>query len=669
MAFRTWGKVLLTALGVGLVAGAGQLGIAYGLGIVRFNRAFEATTANQWPAQLVWVGWFALVAAVAGTVVAHLLTRRYDLPVATGTRLVTAIGATVGALVVAPLSMRPARTAEVAGVDPVTAVGTTALLGAVVGLATAVATLHWRTVAHNVAAFVGFGWLLALISVLPSLGPTDPLPAVRLGALDPSWLGTGSAQRLAVVLMPALALVVGALIGALARRDGRPVPVVATAGLVGPATFAMAYLLAGAGGSADGYQAAPYWGALVAVAAGAVGSGLAAVLRWPLTGPETTDGPGPTTSRDTPDEPTTRIIPADEPTVTIVPPSRPTDEPTTRIPPTDEPTVTIVPPPEPTDEPTSRTTTPDRSTGAPKPEAWFGAPATPGVGGPDRPGDEPTAEITGADRSAYRPGNRPLRVEDFWPTSGATSAPTPAPEPAPKPAPVTPPSSAGVLPVVPGTSPTPPAAPPRPAAHPTPPAAPPPPVVPPARPSAPAQRPSVPAPAPVTPTPAPVTPAPAPVTPGPRSSAPATSTEDELTAPVPTAGPAGTGPGDRTGPVDDPERTAVVPPTDREQGPDGVSTDGPDQTGSPGRRRGLFRRNRSGQPSAPDPAGEPDAGPGVPGQRDPRRRGRTEEPVSARDEEYVDWVSGLSQPDPATELDPGDGGRRSLRRPGRHHAD
>ena len=41
MAFRTWGRLLLTALGVSVLAGAGQLGVAYGFGIVRLTGAFH----------------------------------------------------------------------------------------------------------------------------------------------------------------------------------------------------------------------------------------------------------------------------------------------------------------------------------------------------------------------------------------------------------------------------------------------------------------------------------------------------------------------------------------------------------------------------------------------------------------------------------------------------
>ncbi|MEV4629054.1 hypothetical protein AB0J90_22595 [Micromonospora sp. NPDC049523] len=291
MAFRTWGRVLLVALGVGVLAGAGQLGFAYGFGIVRFARTFDSTTASQWTAQLAWVSWFTMVAAVVGAVIADRLARRYDYHPTLGTRLALAGAAALGGGAVAPLSMQPARAAQVDSVDPVLAAGLIAGLGALVGFAAAVAALHQSPVSWNVAFVTGGIWVLALISVMPSLGPTDPLPAVRLGVPDPTWLSAGSTQRLAVVTMPALALVAGALTGALARMRGHSTVVVASAGAVGPAMLALAYLAAGPGDSADKYQAAPYWGALVAVAAGALGSVLAAVMRWPLTAETATPTP------------------------------------------------------------------------------------------------------------------------------------------------------------------------------------------------------------------------------------------------------------------------------------------------------------------------------------------------------------------------------------------
>ncbi len=64
-------------------------------------------------------------------------------------------------------------------------------------------------------------------------------------------------------------------------------------------------------------------------------------------------------------------------------------------------------------------------------------------------------------------------------------------------------------------------------------------------------------------------------------------------------------------------------------------------------RRGLFRRgrSRSGEHAATE----------------------QDEPLPAQDEEYVDWVAGLSRPLDDDEATPQKGPRRSLRSTGRHH--
>ena len=336
IAFRTWGKLPLAALGIGLVAGAGQLGLAYGLGLVRFARSFDGAARNQWPAQLSWVSWFAMVAAVTGALIAQRLTTRARLAETTGSRVVLSIAAGLGAALVAPLCMQPTRTAEVPGVSPVTAAGLSAALGALAGVLVAICALHWRPVAWNIAATTGVIWFLALISVMPSLGPEDPLPTVRLGVLDPAWLSAGTAQRMAVLLLPAVGLAAGAVAAGLARWRGQPTLVIATAGLAGPALPALGYLIAGPGEAADKYQAAPYWGSLLAVAAGALASVLLAVLRWPLGA--TAGSPDPTGA--TAIEPTDilRPIPGSgtfpahnrdpgTPTPAIAPPIRPGTDP------------------------------------------------------------------------------------------------------------------------------------------------------------------------------------------------------------------------------------------------------------------------------------------------------------------------------------------------------
>ncbi|MFG2057771.1 hypothetical protein ACGFI9_27480 [Micromonospora sp. NPDC048930] len=282
MAFRTWGRLLLTALGVSVLAGAGQLGIAYGFGVVRLDGAFADGSVNRWPAQLAWVGWFAAVAAVAGAVLTERLARRDGFPGGTTEQLSVAGAAALGATVVAPLCMQPARAAELGGtVDPVWAVGICAILGAVVGAGASIAVLLKPPFGWNIVLTAAAVWLLALLSAAPAVASTDPLHTVRLGVLEPSWLDAGAAQRLAMLILPTLALLAGAAVGALARRRGHLPLVGGAAGAAGPVLLAFAYLTAGPGDAADRYQLAPYYGALVAVAAGALGSAATTVLPRP----------------------------------------------------------------------------------------------------------------------------------------------------------------------------------------------------------------------------------------------------------------------------------------------------------------------------------------------------------------------------------------------------
>ena len=78
MAFRTWAKLLAATLGVAALAGASQLGVAYGLGIVRLTRVLDVTTRDQWSAQLAWMAWFAMMAAVVGALAGAVLLRRWS---------------------------------------------------------------------------------------------------------------------------------------------------------------------------------------------------------------------------------------------------------------------------------------------------------------------------------------------------------------------------------------------------------------------------------------------------------------------------------------------------------------------------------------------------------------------------------------------------------------
>jgi hypothetical protein len=599
--------VLLAALGVGLLAGAGQLGFAYGFGIVRFTRTFDAATQNQWTAQLAWVSWFAMLAAVVGAMLADRLVQRPVQPLGLGGRLALAGAAALGAAVVAPLCMLPARGAQLAsGDNPVLLAGLAAGLGAVFGTLAALAALSHRLISWNVAAVTGGVWLLALLSVMPSLGPDDPLPAVRLGALDAAWLGSGTAQRLAVITMPALALVAGALTGALARWQGQPIAWVVATGAPGPAMLALAYLIAGSGSSADNYQAAPYWGALIAAGAGVLGSGLAAVLRWPL-------------------------IPADHEQVT----TEDHDQPSALTPagqPAAPPPAAALPPPAAPPRP--------KEASAPRAEAArheAARPRQPEVVNPIR--QQPERGTADTLPAGSGPNDRDFKApttEDFWPSStdqpratgqaqlsrasGAAAQPLTGSASGP----AAQPSAAD------------PAAPPRTAADPA----------------------SVPG-----------------------AADPASTTTPPRTARAagPAAGrsrPAGPARREEAGwepfgatsrlPADTAEADPAVQPEPAGEAAAADAAGRSDRTtGRP--RLGLFRRNRSAE-TAEEPAG---ATPGKPQpRREPRGRNRATAEESARDEDYVDWVSGLGGPDPQPDGEQREGAtRRSLRSRGRHHAE
>src|SRR3954454_856577 len=120
MAFRTWVRLSVSTVGAAAAAAASQLGLAYGLGVLRLTRVVEVTARDQWTAQLAWVVWIALSSAAIGGLAgrAHLPGRS-----GAGTRLAAAVLAGFGASVTVPLTMQPARTAQIDGVHPVFVIG------------------------------------------------------------------------------------------------------------------------------------------------------------------------------------------------------------------------------------------------------------------------------------------------------------------------------------------------------------------------------------------------------------------------------------------------------------------------------------------------------------------------------------------------------------------
>jgi hypothetical protein len=404
---RNWSRVLGTALGVAALAGAGQLGIAYGFGLLRFARSFPSD--GLWSAQLTWVVWFAALASLAGAAAGARTAGRYQLVRQLGRRIIVAVAAGVGALVVVPLTALPAETAELvgrAGAVPALEVALAAGLGMVVGVLAAVAVLSLRLVALSVTLLVAGVWLLALVSVAPSLAPTADLPAVRLGVLDLPALGGESAA--AVLSAPILALLICGAVAAAARSRGLPPLPTAVSSTAAPGLLALVYLVGSPGTGDRAVQAAPYAGALMAVAAGLLVSLGVGVVRGSarpggaVAAPELTPDTWPAP------------VPVD-PRPALGPPEPPTPDPVRAIP--EPPT----PPPRPaTDPPAAGPTTDPREPAAP-------AARKPPV--PD-PAEPPTrAAPEPASRRRFPRIPRPRRQPR--PSEPAPEAPRPTPLAAP----------------------------------------------------------------------------------------------------------------------------------------------------------------------------------------------------------------------------------------------
>lgn len=285
---RLWSRLLATAAGIAALAAAGQLGVAYGLGLVRFRRPFP--DAGVWATQLTWTAWFAALAVLAGAVAGSWTARRLladhgeqthrnAATAELGHRIAVALTAGAGAAVSVGLTALPARTAQLPGADPALEAALAAILGLVVGILAAVAALSLRVVAVSVAAVVAVMWLVALVSVAPSLGPSADPPMVRLGVVD--LPGMSDSSTVAVLSPPVLALLVGGAVAAAARSRGLPMAHTILAGAAGPALLALPYLIAAPGAGDRAAQAPAYGGALVGVAAGLLAAVVIAVIRLP----------------------------------------------------------------------------------------------------------------------------------------------------------------------------------------------------------------------------------------------------------------------------------------------------------------------------------------------------------------------------------------------------
>jgi hypothetical protein len=275
---RTWTKVFVTALTVAALVSAGQLGVAYALGILRWNQAFTGPTEHLWAAHLTWASYIAVVSVTAGALGGRRAIRRHGLRDGFGAWTAVAVAALIGAAVTVPLVALPAEDSRVpVPLDPVLNAGLAASLGGAVGFFAALALLAARPVAGGMIATAVWVWLLALASAGAWLGETSTPDGQRLGVLDLPVLADRLEQDLVLPVMVGVAVLTGAVIAVYARwLDEHPIAAAAS-GLAGPALVGSAYLIAGPAGPALDRRE-PWFAALVAVGAGFAASLLVTVL-------------------------------------------------------------------------------------------------------------------------------------------------------------------------------------------------------------------------------------------------------------------------------------------------------------------------------------------------------------------------------------------------------
>lgn len=272
-------KALVTALTVAAFVGAGQLGVAYALGILRWNQAFTGPAEHLWEAHLAWAGYITALSVAAGGLGGRRAIRRHDLRDGFGAWIPIALAALIGAALTVPLVAVPAGAAEVpVPVDPALNAGLAAGLGTAVGFFAALALLSARPVAGGMIATAVWVWLLAVVSAGGWLAEKSTPNGQRLGVLDLPVLTDRVTQDLVLPVMAGVAVLTGAAIAAYARWLGEHPIAVAMSGLAGPALVASAYLVAGPAGPALDRRE-PWLAALVAVGAGFAASLLVTLPR------------------------------------------------------------------------------------------------------------------------------------------------------------------------------------------------------------------------------------------------------------------------------------------------------------------------------------------------------------------------------------------------------
>ena len=263
MVVRRWVSGVGVATGTAAAAGAAQLGLAYGIGVIAWPPRPGGAAEQAWVASLAWACWIATTSTVAGAVIADRLRLRQDhgtVPQASTDprverllwRLTLGTAAAVGAMLTVVLVAVPARDAAAAGVSaPQAQAAGYALVGVLAGVVVAVAVLAARAAATNLILTATWLWLLAAAGVAQNVISGREWSRVPLGfweldfgefALDQPVFRGIAVTDAAMVL--GASLLVGVLAALPAARRGENPAGVVVSGVTGPVVLALAYLLA-----------------------------------------------------------------------------------------------------------------------------------------------------------------------------------------------------------------------------------------------------------------------------------------------------------------------------------------------------------------------------------------------------------------------------------------
>lgn len=246
-----------------MVAGAAQLGVGYGLGII----GWRGDNAG-WVAALAWTMWVGAFAVLVGSVAGHLAWQRIGSGDG-GTvgrtlwKITISLAATIGAMVVVPLTALPAREVPTDATSaPGFVVAWYAVVGVLAGLVLSILALHGRAVTANLVASGAWWWLIAVIAVVDAVAGGRGLVPAQLGAWrftsggEETVRGTVEALEMpgeawwdsiylpGAVLMVIASLVIGMLAALPAARRGDGWIGVALSGAAGPGLLTAVFLLA-----------------------------------------------------------------------------------------------------------------------------------------------------------------------------------------------------------------------------------------------------------------------------------------------------------------------------------------------------------------------------------------------------------------------------------------